>query len=84
MSKLTDEHIEAVKAAGLSTLVDALSKTKHHYAISMVELERFAQIIRNQALEEAAKVCENMQQGWASDDQLKCAAAIRALKGAKE
>lgn len=49
----------------------------------VTELERQLEEARNHALEEAAKVCENMQQGWPSDDQLKCADAIRALKGAK-
>ena len=41
-----------------------------------VALHRFSALV----LEEAAKVCDGMQEGWASDDHLQCAAAIRALK----
>lgn len=71
--------IEAGKAAGLSTLVDALSKTNHHYAISMAELERFTQIIRKQALEEAAVECD--KRAHAGDaGALMAARAIRAMQ----
>ena len=42
------------------------------------ELERFTALV----MEECAKVCENMQSGWASDDHISCAAAIRARKPA--
>lgn len=31
--------------------------------------------------EDAARVCEDMQNGWASDDHLACAAAIRRGRG---
>ena len=32
-------------------------------------------------LEQAARVCESMQAGWASDHHLACAAAIRKMIG---
>lgn len=55
--------------------------------VTQPELERFATIVRAAALEEAAKVCENMTLEW--EDQpyiaqaelatmMDCAAAIRA------
>ncbi len=74
--------IELAKKAGCAIKVDS-GKVGGPWTSSYIitpDIERFADLV----LEEAAKVCENMQQGWASDDQLKCAAAIRALKGAKE
>ena len=43
-------------------------------------------MIFNAALEEAAKVCEekHANSNWKHDTRHECAAAIRALKGAKE
>lgn len=51
-----------------------------------LELERQLDEARNQALEEAAKVCEEKHANgnWKHDTRHECAAAIRALKGAKE
>lgn len=44
-------------------------------------LERFAQLVRNAALEEAAKVCEvNHHTVRPSLDSFECAAGIRSLK----
>lgn len=42
------------------------------------QLERFAQLVAAAEREACAKVCEDMQNGWASDDHLQCADAIRA------
>jgi len=52
------------------------------------EVERFAALVRAQALEEAAVACEDLDEeaSW-KEDRLasghECAAAIRALKGEK-
>lgn len=78
--------IEAAKAAGWTqTAIDMASKQE------IERLERFAQVIRNQALEDAAKACEEQigglsmfatsreciaNNGAARD----CASAIRAMK----
>jgi osmotically-inducible protein OsmY len=78
---------EAAKAAGLKvgtniggvTLVGSpLPQSIAH--ITIEEMERFAKIIRNQALEEAAKVCDgvnNYSNPMTAND---CADAIRAMK----
>lgn len=81
--------IEAAKAAGWpGFILDMLKETE-----DMKRLERFAQIIRNQALEEAAVCCDELKptnhyyerydSDWATGT-LDCCEAIRALKGAKE
>ena len=41
-------------------------------------MQRFADLIRADEREACAKVCEDMQSGWPSDDHLACAAGIRA------
>jgi hypothetical protein len=53
------------------------------------ELRRFAHLVRQQALEEAAQECENQKVGLSSyfeiDERIGwCADAIRALKGEAE
>lgn len=75
--------IEAAKAAGWSqTAIDMASKQE------IERMERFAQIITNQALEEAAVCCDDLRSPWGysaekadwirgTDD---CADAIRAMK----
>ena len=42
------------------------------------ELLAFANAIAAHEREECAKVCLDMNQGWASDDHLECATAIRS------
>lgn len=46
---------------------------------SMPFLERFAALVRAEALEEAAKVCESIEPSWRRND-VNCAEAIRNLK----
>lgn len=78
--------IEAAKAAGWTqTAIDMASKQE------IERLERFAQVIRNQALEDAAKVCEEQIGGLSMFATSRecianngvaryCASAIRAMK----
>lgn len=50
-------------------------------AARLTELQAFAQLVRNAALEEAAKVCEvNHHTVRPSPDSFECAAGIRSLK----
>lgn len=78
--------IEAAKAAGI--LPERDETFGKVYEVEEQQLERFAQIIRNQALEDAAKACDDIRSPWGysaekadwirgTDD---CAAAIRAMK----
>lgn len=46
------------------------------FRFTIEELQRFAELVRNQTLEEAAKVCD----GWLHADGDACADAIRGLK----
>ena len=39
---------------------------------------RFAELVAEAEREACAMVCDGMQDGWASDDHIECAAAIRA------
>lgn len=72
--------IEAAKAAGWpQTAIDMASKEE------IERMERFAQIIRNQALEDAAKCCDKEKDAWAdySDGHIafkEIAHAIRSMK----
>lgn len=90
--------IEAAKAAGFRTGQIHLTEgdpIPFAAAISATgclhELERFAQIIRNQALEDAAAECDGVyyqhlgpEYGEVRYGIAACSSAIRALKGAKE
>ena len=40
----------------------------------------FARAIAADQREEDAKICLEMQQGWASDDHIECALQIRSMK----
>jgi hypothetical protein len=55
-----------------------------HYVMSIESLERFAALVRNEALEEAAEMCIR-QAGLSvpSYDIAKCASAIRSMKEVK-
>lgn len=76
--------IEAAKAAGWTqTAIDMASKQE------IERLERFAQVIRNQALEDAAACCDELKptnhyyEQYASDwatGTFDCCEAIRAMK----
>ena len=61
--------IELASEAGITELI-SLSDSR------LSVLERFAHLVRQQVLEEAAGVCEETSSGWAQT----CAVAIRALK----
>ena len=67
-----------------------LAKTCGHWSGQTIEMndvgiQRFSALVRAQALEEAAGVCEERVSYWQRDDNRRdedesCAAAIRALK----
>ena len=65
--------IELAKEAGFSEVEDWNS-----YVCDQQRLERFAALVRAEALEEAAKVCDD--ESRYSNDAECCAAAIRRLK----
>ena len=70
---------EALKAAGWTDTAISMASEQE-----MQRMERFAQIIRNQALEDAAKLCES-NASMCSDGVMKLtirsnADAIRAMK----
>lgn len=78
--------IEAAKAAGI--LPERDETFGKVYEVEEPQLERFAQVIRNQALEEAAVLCNDLRSPWGysaekadwirgTDD---CVHAIRAMK----
>lgn len=70
--------IEAAKAAGWTqTAIDMASKQE------IERIERFAQIIRNQALEDAAVCCDELQTVPATEAR-HCAQDIRAMKKAHQ
>lgn len=46
------------------------------YGYTEAQLKQFGRDV----LEQAAKVCEGMQSGWASDQHLGCAIEIRKMK----
>lgn len=70
---------EAAKAAGIFERVTPRGMEQWH-ADALRELERFAKIIRNQALEDAAKVCDGVDNYSNPMTASDCAAAIRAMK----
>lgn len=83
--------IEAAEKAGWSELGADLWGATFDGAMTKDALERFAQVIRNQALEEAAKACEEQVGGlsmFATSRECianngaarACASAIRAMK----
>ena len=81
--------IEAAKVAGI--LPERDETFGKVYEVEEQQLERFAQIIRNQALEDAAKCCDDLHHGWRWDDEpdsasgpRDCAHAIRSMKKDKQ
>ena len=82
--------IEAAKLAGFTWVDDyIISGTFGNPKPDLPTLERFAQIIRNQALEDAAKCCDELKptnhyyerygSDWATGT-LDCCEAIRSMK----
>ena len=75
---------EALKAAGWTDTAISMASEQE-----MQRMERFAQIIRNQALEDAAKCCDDLKptnhyyerydSDW-STGTLDCCEAIRSMK----
>ena len=95
MSKLTDEQITGIwieyegrELSWRRLLARAIESAATEPLLQgIAELERQLEEARNQALEEAAKVCDKRYMGDNNREDLearRCAAAIRALKGAKE
>jgi predicted nucleic acid-binding protein len=70
---MTQEIIEMARESGMELY--GLGKNRARF---VYHLEAFAKLIAAAEREACAKACEDMQNGWASDDHIKCAAAIRA------
>ena len=72
--------IELTKEADI--YVAHLNKPMTDNEVRLAFLERFAALVRKEALEEAAKVCEDIDREYEGEDVLAtwCAAAIRGLK----
>jgi hypothetical protein len=73
--------IEMAREAGA---IPIHKKPKDVALVGIDAIERFAQLVAKKAVEAereaCARVCCDMQRGWASDDHLACAAAIRARR----
>lgn len=78
-----DEIIKLAREAGL--YLDGENTQQPFYVLSPSELERFASLVRNAALEEAAGVCEELDKeaSWKEGRPAsgrECAAAIQWMK----
>ena len=78
---MTNKIIEAAKAAGGTTYTNRHFPGETACAFGPEALARFYAIVRAEALEDAAKVCDELQtEGECQERASYCAEAIRALK----
>lgn len=73
---MTDRIIELAKQAGCVSLHEDGDST---LMFTQKTLQRFAELVRNDALEEAAKVCDGLQDVPATEPR-HCAQDIRGMK----
>lgn len=83
----TEEIMELVELFGNAMAKDELNQTSTQSATpyyklksAIEELVADTETIHAKERERCAKVCTDMQGGWASSDHLDCAEAIRSLE----
>ena len=79
---MTDRITELALQAGAARFYpDRQAVTPDSYLVGQEFLQRFAELVRNEALEKAAFECEKECDNWDNETPLRiCAKAIRSLK----